>query len=523
MILETTFTTAEGVVSVTDFMPIEDEVIHLIRVVRGISGHVELHTRFSPRFDYGLLFPYIEYEENHPKFVCGPSQVILRTEEELTINDYSASATFTVGPGDERSFQASWSKSHKSIGKKLDPMTSLQETSRYWTDWMKSSHLGSQSPHEKILRRSIITLKAMTYMPTGSLVAAITTSIPEEPGGEKNWDYRLCWPRDASLAIGAVIDSTGQSKEVDAWRHWLHRASAGLPSQLNTVFGLHGERLVTERSIEWLSGFETSRPVRVGNAANRQLQLDIYVEVVEAFYSSRKLGLKPIKGDWESVNRILCHLEEIWSEPDEGLWEVRGIRRHFVQSKVMVWDAFRRGIEVCREFKLDGPLDRWTKVMKAIHKDVCEKGFNQKRNSFTQFYGAEDLDASLLAIPLTGFLSVEDPRVISTIEAIERELVFEEGLIMRYRPKPEVEGLPGSRPKAFLLCSAWLGTVYAMRGEKEKTRAILEKLISISNDVGLLSEQYDPLNMRQLGNFPQAYSHISIISLALALALENKS
>lgn len=517
MILESTFTTSQGTYCLIDFMPL-DKPHNIIRIIRGIQGQVTIDMELSPRFEYGNLIPMILEKEDKISIIKGPDHLLFHANgAEVEVEDHKVKSSFTIHEGEEISFQLSWALSHEEEPKIVNCSNVMEETRAYWESWLNSCHLDDQSDHPEIVRRAVIILKAMTVRTTGSLVAAVTTSLPEELGGCRNWDYRFCWPRDAALALRAVINSTGQREEIEAWRHWIIRATAGLPSQMEILYGLDGSRSLNEREITGLKGYEGSRPVRIGNKAREQIQLDIYAAVIEVFYLADKMGLSPMPECWDLARAILSYLEKIWTDPDEGIWEVRGVKRHFVHSKVMVWDAFNLCIKAHEELGVEGPVDRWRHIRDMIKKDICENGFNREVNSFTQFYGSREVDASLLRIALTEILPIDDPRVESTIEKIEQDLLLEEGLVMRYLPNPEVEGLPEAGKRAFLLCSGWLGEVYVMQGKIEKAEKVFKKLVSIANDVGLLAEQYDPMAKRQLGNFPQAFSHIALIRLELAL------
>lgn len=522
-ILETEFITDKGRVKLTDFMPYEDEGLHLFRTVEGLEGEVPLKFIFSPRFHYGSLTPLIEYQESEYCVISGPDKIYLRSSIGLELDKDMLIKNCSIRKGENISFRMTWSYSHEKRKVTYEREDAFKKTLFGWQEWIKVNNLSQDSLHPQFIKRAMLTLKALTYRPTGSLVAAATTSLPEEVGGVRNWDYRYCWPRDAAMAISAVALATGRVDEVDSWRGWLQRAAAGVPEQLRTLYGLKGEMVQDDKILEWLSGFNRSRPVRIGNSANSQLQLDIYVSVVEIFCKSRRLGLPALNNEWGEVKEVLDYLEKIWHEPDEGIWEIRGKRRHFVQSKLMVWLAFKLAVDVAEQLNLDGPLNKWKKLMSDIHQDVCEKGFSLERNSFVQYYGSREVDANLLLLPLLDFLPFSDERIINTIKAVEEDLLLEEGLLMRYRSTPELEGLPYSRPKAFLLCSAWLGQCYVKLGRIDDARKVLEKLYSICNDLGLLSEQYDPVNKCLLGNFPQAFSHIALISLELSLSKAKKT
>lgn len=522
MVLETQFETQGGSVLLVDFLAMREDAVDIVRLLHGRKGAVAMRMEWVPRFDYGLLLPllYADSSETATVAVCGADQLALRADVPCGIEGHRADAEFTVGAGECRRFHLSWTASHTPVGSPLDAEAALHETEAFWRDWLATCHLDDHARHPEQLRRSVLLLKSLTYLPTGGIVAAPTASLPEAPGGERNWDYRYCWPRDATLAIHAAL-SAGQRNEMDAWRHWLLRACAGVPEQIEMLYGLHGERPPSERRLDWLQGYENSIPVRIGNAAHDQLQLDVFGAVVDVFYTAEREGLPDLPASWELAGDILGHLERIWRQPDEGIWEMRGLRRHFVHSKVMCWVAFDRGIRAAEEFGIRGPVARWRKLREEIFTDVCANGFDPQMNSFTQYYGSGTVDASLLMLPIMGFLPADDARILGTVAAIERELTTGDGWLMRYRPDPELEGLPECGESAFLLCMAWLGVVYAMQGRRADAQRIHDRLLSIANDVGLLAEQYDPKRKRMLGNFPQAFSHLGLIMLEAALCHDN--
>jgi GH15 family glucan-1,4-alpha-glucosidase len=517
--LETTHITETGRITVVDCLCMsEDASVTLMRQLRCSMGKVPVKMEFSPRFNFGLKLPMIEGRGKEANLISGPAQLSLYADQEFNVCDHTIRSEFMLEEGQQASFQMSWSSSHEARVSKKNVEQEIKSTDRYWRRWISTYDQEEGDEHPEIVRRSLLLIKALTYQPTGSIVAAPTTSMPEVTGGDRNWDYRYCWPRDAALAMHAIINTQEQAKEVDNWRHWLMRATAGVPHQLEVLYGLLGERPDSERDLDWLPGHEGSRPARTGNDAHDQLQLDNFGYVVEVFYAAEKLGLKHMPQSWEFTCKILNYLEDIWCQPDEGIWEVRGPKRHFVQSKVMVWSAFNWGIKAHEEFGLKGPVERWRKIKQEIFRDICEKGYDKDRNTFVQFYGSKDVDASLLMIPLVGFLPADDPRMLGTVKAIEEDLMIEEGLIQRYRAKEEVEGMPpAGNPRAFLLCCAWLGINYIMHGESEKGKQVYARLCSLSNDLGLLSEQYDPTDRRLLGNFPQTFSHLGLIMLELTI------
>ncbi|HEV2365670.1 MAG TPA: glycoside hydrolase family 15 protein [Caulobacteraceae bacterium] len=513
-ILETRFETAAGAAVLIDFMPrpgdeFGDEVI---RIVRGEAGVVEMAMTLTFRFDYGRLVPWLRRTEEGILAVAGPDAVRLATPVELTNENYATTARFAIRAGEEAPFVLTWYPSHRQPPPVRDAADCLAEVEKAWRRWTgRSAYRG---PWREAVERSLITLKLLTYGPTGGIVAAPTTSLPEEIGGERNWDYRYCWIRDASFSLYSLLNS-GFEQEAVAWRAWLLRAAAGSPQDLQIMYGLRGEQRLPEVALPWLPGFEGSRPVRVGNAAHSQLQLDVYGELIAVLHAARRFGLDS-EHAWALQLVVIDHLERIWREPDEGIWEVRGPRRHFVHSKLMAWLAFDRAIASATMFDLEGPVDQWRSTREQIRDDICRNGFDQKRNAFVQYYGAATLDASVLMMPMVGFLPPDDPRVRGTIAAIERELM-ENGLVRRYSAGAAVDGVSG-REGAFLACSFWLCDVYRLAGREAEARALFEHLLTLRNDLGLLAEEYDPRARRQLGNFPQAFSHVSLINSAHVLA-----
>jgi GH15 family glucan-1,4-alpha-glucosidase len=509
LILETTFETAEGRVRIVDFMPMRTEAIDLIRVVEGVEGRVAMRMDFAIRFDYGSIVPWVRAVDGGIRAVAGPDTVYLRSDVPLRGEGFTTIAEFEVGPGDTVTFDLTWTESHDPHPQREDPRALLQEAERFWREW--SSRCTYEGPWRDAVMRSLITLKALTYAPTGGLVAAATTSLPEEIGGVRNWDYRLCWLRDATFSIYALLGG-GYTEEAIAWREWLLRAVAGLPEELQIMYSIRGERHLTELEIEWLPGYENSKPVRVGNAAFKQYQLDVYGEVMDVLHLTRRLGLPPSEDAWRVQLALMRFLEKGWKEPDEGIWEVRGPRRHFTHSKVMAWVAFDRSVADVENYGLEGPVERWRAIREEIREEVLEKGFNTEVNAFVQFYGSENTDASLLMLPALGFIAADDPRMLGTIDLIRTQLETE-GLLRRYPAAPHVDGLPPGEG-AFLLCTFWLADTLALAGRYDEARAIFERLLSLRNDVGLLGEEYDPVAQRQLGNFPQAFSHVGLINTA---------
>ncbi|MEN2418261.1 glycoside hydrolase family 15 protein [Streptomyces rimosus] len=517
LVLESEWDTPRGTVRVIDFMPPrEDATPQLIRIVEGVSGRVPMRSALRMRFSYGWVVPWVHKVDERTVAVAGPDAVWLDTEAETYGKDLTTYADFTVGPGERIAFTISWQPSHSRPPHVPEPEAALEATEDFWREWV--DHCTYHGPYRDAVVRSLITLKALTYAPTGGIVAAPTTSLPEDIGGSRNWDYRFTWLRDAAITLSSLL-RTGYREEARAWREWLLRAVAGDPENLQIMYGIAGERELGENELTWLTGYENSRPVRVGNGAAGQLQLDVYGEVTEALHLAHNTGLA--RNDYASLLqlKLIQWVEKHWDEPDEGIWEVRGPRRHFVHSKVMTWVAVDRTIKLIESGDVDGPLDRWKQLRETIHREVCEKGYDKERNTFTQSYGSRELDASLLLIPQMGFLPPDDKRVIGTIEAIQRELGTEDGFILRYPTSGEdagVDGLEGDEG-AFLACSFWLADDLAMIGRVEEARILFEKLLSLRNDLGLLAEEWDSRLQRQVGNFPQAFSHVPLIDTALRL------
>ena len=493
--------------------PNAEGAIELIRLVRGDRGSIEFDTTITFRFDYGQLLPWVQSNAVGLTAIAGPDAVRLVSSVPLTNKGFATRANFRVRAGETAAFNLLWYPSETPAPDCRAPEPLLATAEAFWAGW--TGRMQYEGEHRDMVERSLITLKLLTYAPTGGIVAAPTTSLPEQIGGPRNWDYRYCWIRDATLSLYALL-SSGYREEAQAWLHWLMRAAAGSPADLQIMYGLHGERRLEEFEIDGLAGFAASKPVRVGNAASGQRQLDIYGELVGGIFAAHRLGADGVAESWPLVRVVVDFLERIWREPDNGIWEVRGPRRHFVHSKVMAWVAFDRAIALAEQLDLKGPVDRWRAARAAIHAEICEKGWNEKRGSFVQYYGADALDAGLLFMALTGFLPVDDPRIKGTIRAIERELMVD-GFLQRYSPAPEVDGLP-SGEGAFLACSFWLCDVYRLAGSPGKAKALFELLLSAANDLGLLAEEYDPRAKRQLGNFPQAFSHVGLINTAHLLA-----
>jgi GH15 family glucan-1,4-alpha-glucosidase len=510
LILETSFVTADGEVMLIDFMPLRGRASHLVRFVVGKRGSVSMTTELIVRFDYGASVPWVRRTEAGDLLaISGPDMLVLRTPVELRGEGLTTVGDFTVAAGQTIAFVLTYAPSHLPVPEPIDPQDALRQTQSFWEDW--ASIHQSTGVYTDAVRRSLITLKALTYEPTGGIAAAPTTSLPEQIGGPRNWDYRFCWLRDATLTLLAFMNG-GYYDEARRWRDWLLRAAAGSPSQLQIMYGLAGEKRLAEWEVPWLSGYQGSKPVRIGNAASDQLQLDVFGEVMDAFHQARVGGLQVLSEGWDFERALLSHLEKIWSSPDEGIWEVRGGRQHFTYSKVMAWVAFDRAIKDAEAFGLEAPVDRWRKLRADIHAEVCEKAFNPRVGAFVQAYGSEHLDASALLIPVVGFLPPEDARVRCTVEAIERRLV-RNGVVLRYDTAVTEDGLPPGEG-AFLACSFWLADAYVLLGRDEDARRLFERLLSLRNDLGLLSEEYDPAAKRLLGNFPQAFSHIALVNTA---------
>ncbi|MFD4702181.1 glycoside hydrolase family 15 protein [Streptomyces niveus] len=516
LILESEWDTPRGTVRVTDFMPPRDGAPQLIRIVEGVSGRVPMRSALRMRFSYGRVVPWVHQVDNRTVAVAGPDSIWLDTEADTYGKNLTTYSDFTVAPGERIAFTISWQPSHRQPPALPDPEGSLEATSDFWREWVE--HCTYHGPYREAVVRSLITLKALTYAPTGGIVAAPTTSLPEDIGGSRNWDYRYTWLRDAAITLSSLL-RTGYREEARAWREWLLRAVAGDPENLQIMYGIAGERELGEAELDWLPGYENSGPVRVGNGAAHQLQLDVYGEVTEALHLAHMTGLA--RNDYASLLqlKLIEYLETHWDQPDEGIWEVRGPRRHFVHSKVMAWVAVDRTIKLIESGDADGPLERWREMRDDIHHDVCEKGYDKERNTFTQSYGSQELDASLLLIPQMGFLPPDDKRVIGTIEAIQRELSTEDGFVLRYPTSGDdagVDGLEGDEG-AFLACSFWLADDLAMIGRVDEARKLFEKLLALRNDLGLLAEEWDSKHQRQVGNFPQAFSHVPLIDTALRL------
>jgi GH15 family glucan-1,4-alpha-glucosidase len=510
LVLETDFETETGAVRLIDFMPPRTGTPDLIRIVEGVRGEVRMHMELAIRFDYGSVVPWVRRVDRGVRATAGPDTLYCRTSAPLVGEGLQTIADFTVRSGQRVPFELAWAPTQHDEPCARVPDQCLDETAAWWTEW--SNRCTFQGEWREPVVRSLITLKALTYAPTGGIVAAPTTSLPEHIGGVRNWDYRYCWLRDATFALYSLMIG-GYTEEAAAWREWLVNAVAGTPSTLQIMYGLGGERRLTELELSWLPGYQGSVPVRVGNAAYAQHQLDVYGEVMDAMHLTRRWNLPPSENAWRVQRAILDYLESDWNRPDEGIWEVRGPRRQFTHSKVMAWVAMDRAVKSVEEFGLAGDAVRWRRIRDAIHDEVCREGFDASLDSFVQYYGSTDPDASLLMLPLVGFVKATDPRMRGTVEYIQRRLTRDGGFLDRYPATPHVDGLPPGEG-AFLLCTFWLADNLALQGRYAEARAIFERLLDLCNDVGLLSEQYDPGARRFLGNFPQAFSHVGLINTA---------
>jgi GH15 family glucan-1,4-alpha-glucosidase len=515
LILETDIETGSGAVTIIDFMPLRaGDSSRLVRLVRGRRAQVDMITEFVLRFDYGSIVPWITRLDGEGlKAIAGPDMAVLRTEVPLKPEGFRHRGEFTVRAGQTVSFVLTYGASFRRTPPAVRPLNALQGTEKAWESWAKG--FNSEVDYSEAVLRSLITLKGLTHRLTGGIVAAPTTSLPEEIGGARNWDYRYCWLRDATFTLLALMNG-GFRREADRWRDWLRRAVAGSAGQVQIVYGLAGERRLIESEIHWLGGYENSRPVRIGNGAAGQLQLDIFGEVMDALFQGSCGGLDPGHDAWDLQRNLVEHLEKVWHLPDEGLWEVRGGPRHFTHSKVMAWVAIDRAIKNVERFGVDGPVERWRALREQIHREVCNKGFDEKARAFVQSYGSNELDASALLIPLVGFLPPSDPRVQGTVEAIGERLKID-GLIRRYDTRAKADGVGGGEG-AFLACSFWYADNLILLGRQEEARELFEYLLTLRNDVGLLSEEYDPVSGRMLGNFPQAFSHVALVNTAYNLS-----
>jgi GH15 family glucan-1,4-alpha-glucosidase len=514
LILETTFTSRDAAVTIVDFMPPRGRHSDVVRLVHGDRGRMRLRTELVFRFDYGRAVPWVtRLADGRLRAIAGPDMLVLDTPVALQGKDFRTEGEFDVDAGTTTTFVLTHGASHLPPPAPINVDDALRTTEAFWNEWI--SRTVADGEWDDAVRRSLITLKALTYAPTGGIVASPTASLPEQLGGIRNWDYRYCWLRDATLTLLALMNA-GFSEEAGAWRDWLLRAAAGAPSQLQVMYGVAGERRLPEFEIGWLPGYECSQPVRVGNAAHEQLQLDVYGEVMDALHQARESGLQEDEADWSFQRALLAHLESVWREPDESIWEVRSGRRHFTYSKVMAWVAFDRGIRAAEKLGLNAPLDRWRRVRGQIHHEVCTHGFDRQRGCFVQSFGSQELDASLLLLSTVGFLPSQDPRIRGTIDAVERHLL-KDGFVLRYDSSSSDDGLPPGEG-AFLACSFWLADAYVLLGRTDDARRLFERLLTLRNDVGLLSEEYDTHGARLVGNFPQAFSHVSLVNTAHNLA-----
>jgi len=515
LILETVFETESGAVRAVDFMPPRGEAPDIVRIVEGLEGEVPIRSELVIRFDYGSIVPWVHRVDDALVAIAGPDALCFRTPVETHGENMTTVSEFVLHQGERIPFVLTWFPSHRDIPDQIDPAQALDDTEEYWLGWANEcGHFGDY--HDEI-HQSLLALKALTYAPTGGLVAAPTTSLPELVGGVRNWDYRFCWLRDATLTLVAMLNA-GYKEEAIKWRSWLLRAVAGSPEDVQIMYGIGGERRLEERELDWLGGYERSQPVRVGNAASEQLQLDVYGEVIDALYQTRAHGAEPDDNIWSLTSMLLEWLEDGWRQEDSGIWEVRGPRRHFTHSKVMAWVAFDRAVRYHDCFGREGPFERWAALRDEIHAQVVARSWCEEKQAFAQSYDSDRLDAAVLLMPLVGFLPADDPRVVSTVAAIRRELSHD-GLLLRYLPEDggAVDGLPPGEG-VFLPCSFWLASVLALQGEQDQARELFERLLDLRNDVGLLAEEYDPVGKRQLGNFPQAFTHLALVGTALALA-----
>ncbi len=514
LILESVFETESGSVRVIDFMPPRDQMPDIVRIVEGLAGEVEIRSELIIRCDYGRITPWVRRIESSLVAIAGPDGLCLRTPVETHGEGFTTVSSFTVRSGERVPFVLTWFPSHLALPEETNAEEALDDAEDYWHSWAKQCE--HEGEYHTELHQSLLVLKALTYMPTGGIVAAPTTSLPESIGGVRNWDYRYCWLRDATLTLISMIRS-GYHEEASTWRQWLLRAVAGDPAEVQIMYGLAGERRLTEYELDWLPGYEGSSPVRVGNAASGQVQLDVYGEVLDALYQTAAHGNPTDEHVWALTTRLLEWLEQGWRQPDAGIWEVRGPNRHFTHSKMMAWVAFDRAIRFHDELGQPGPVERWQTIRDEIHATVLTKAWSEDKQAFAQSFGSDELDASVLLMPLVGFLPAADERMLSTTDAIRRELTVD-GLLLRYRPAGDgVDGLPPGEG-VFLPCSFWLASVLALQDKHAEARELFERLLDLRNDVGLLAEEYDPVERRQLGNFPQAFTHLALVDTALTLS-----
>jgi GH15 family glucan-1,4-alpha-glucosidase len=511
LILETRFETAKGIVALIDFMPPRGKASDVVRVVRGVKGRVTMHMELVIRFGFGADIPWVKRSEDRSALlaICGQDMTVLRTPIETRGENMTTVADFEVGEGDAIPFVLTYGPSHLPVPEPINPAQALDDTEVFWTEWC--SRCNHEGEHRPLVVRSLMTLKALTYAPTGGMVAAPTTSLPEKLGGARNWDYRFCWLRDATFTLLALMNS-GYVEEASDWHNWLLRAVAGAPANMQIMYGIMGQRRLLEWEVGWLSGYQGAQPVRIGNGAHAQLQLDVYGELIDALHQARATRLKLDEGTWDLECAVLKHLAEVWDHPDHGIWERRGEAKHYVFSKVMCWVAFDRAIKSAETFGFEAPLGRWRTLRDSIHRDVCEKGFDPALNSFVESYGSTTLDASTLLIPSVGFLPASDPRVLGTIASIEKHMM-RDGLVLRHDPREatsEMQPIEG----AFLACSLWLADAYVLSGDVAKAQALFDRVSGFANDLGLFAEEYDSGVGRQSGNFPQALTHIALVNTA---------
>jgi GH15 family glucan-1,4-alpha-glucosidase len=518
LILETRFETANGTVALIDFMPPRGNASDVVRLVRGVTGKVKLKMELVIRFGFGADIPWVKRTEDGALLaICGQDMTVLRTPVETRGEDLTTVAEFEVSAGETNPFVLTYGPSHLPLPEPINPAQALEDTEAFWTDWC--SRCTYEGENRDLVMRSLITLKALTYEPTGGIVAAPTTSLPEKLGGARNWDYRFCWLRDATFTLLALMNS-GYTEEASAWYNWLLRAVAGSPANMQIMYGIMGQRRLLEWEAGWLPGYEGAQPVRVGNAAHAQLQLDVYGELIDAFHQSRMAALELDENSWALGRQVLDHLADVWDQPDHGIWERRGEGKHYVSSKVMTWVAFDRGIKSAERFGLDAPLERWRMLRDAICRDVCEKGFDREQDAFVESYGSQLLDASILLMPAVGFLPASDPRVRGTIAAVEKYMM-RDGFVLRHDPR-EVSDERQPIEGAFLACSLWLADAYVLAGEIAKAQVLFDSVVAVANDLGLLAEEFDSGAGRQTGNFPQALTHIALINTAHNLSEARK-
>jgi GH15 family glucan-1,4-alpha-glucosidase len=518
LVLETCFETADGVAVMVDFMPFHGERSEIVRLIHGTRGRVRMHTELILRFGYGAVVPWVtRLESGVLRAIAGPDMVVLRSPVHLKGKNLTTIGEFTVTRGETIPFVLTYARSHRPVPPPRDPTAALEATERFWKEW--TSKCRPAGEWSDAVRRSMITLKALTYAPTGGIVAAPTTSLPEQIGGERNWDYRFCWLRDATLTLLGAMHA-GYYEEAEAWREWLLRAVAGSPEQLQIMYGIGGERRLTEWTVDWLPGYEKSAPVRIGNDAHTQLQLDMFGEIMDVHHQARRAGLSTNESGWDAQIKFLEHLARIWRKPDQGIWEMRGPAQHFTYSKVMAWVAFDRAIKSAENFGLEGPCDEWRKLRDEICDDVRAHGYDEELGTFVQAYGSKQLDASLLLLPCVGFLPITDPRIAATIKAVEHRLV-RNGLVLRYSTEDVEDALPPGEG-AFIACSFWLVDVYILQERFEEAETLFRRLVGLCNEVGLLSEEYDPSAKRLIGNFPQAFSHLALVNSAYNLTRVRK-